>query len=353
MAKVKGSRIAGVGSFIPSTRMNNDSVLNLLKNHSAAYLGEEIMNEILQESKDKLKKVGSKTRYWCREHEYCTDIAFKASVKALKNAKIKAEELDFIIFTGMSKAFVEPATAHVLRHNLQALNANVMDTQDACTSFIKSIELADALIKNGTHKKILIAAGERSFDWADFQVKTKDELAWKFASLTIGDGAGAIVLEATDDEAYTKNPYHNKFFYKIYSEHFSACTIGLNYSVGERYRLFSHSKKLIRAGYKATSDLVKEIYNDKIWKNFKYDSLILHNVGNIVDSLIKQILEESNAYTPDKHKPFFPKYGNVGSASLPVAMVELEKEGRLKRGDMAMVIVPAAGVQCGIMTFRY
>jgi 3-oxoacyl-[acyl-carrier-protein] synthase-3 len=229
----------------------------------------------------------------------------------------------------------------------------VIDTQDACTSFIKSLELADAMIQIGKARRVLIASGERSFDWADFTCKTPGELVWKFASLTIGDGAGAIVLEATDDEDYCKDPHHFRFFYKIYSESFNTCTIGLNYCVGERYHLFSHSKNLIKAGHKATTELIKEVFTDEEWRDYKYDNLIFHNVGNIVDGLIEQILRDADAYIDGKKKAFFPNFGNVGSASLPITMCLAREAGKLKRGNHVFVIIPAAGVQCGIMAFRY
>jgi len=347
------SKITGVGMYIPSREITNEMVINLLKTRSQMYMPPEELDALIAEAEEKLQKVGSKTRYYCADDEYCTDIALKASKDALKDAGMSAEDLDLIIFTGMSKAFVEPATAHVLRYNLNAINANVIDTQDACTSFIKSLELADAMIKTGKIKRALVASGERSFDWADFTCKTPSELVWKFASLTIGDGAGAIIVEGSDDPEYADDPHHFQFFYKLYSENFNTCTIGLNYAVGERYRLFSHSKNLIKAGQKATRELVQEVFSHDKWKNYKYDNLIFHNVGNVVDTLIERILRDADAYLEGKKKAFFPNFGNVGSASLPIAMCLARDSGKLKRGNRVFVVVPAAGVQCGIMAFKY
>jgi 3-oxoacyl-[acyl-carrier-protein] synthase-3 len=348
-----GTKIAGMGMYIPSIKVDNKKVIDLLRNQSRAYLQPNELDALIFEAEDKLEKVGSKTRYYCEQDEYCIDIALKASKAALEDAKIEAEELDMIFFTGMSKAFVEPATAHVLKHELKAKNANVLDTQDACISFIKTLELADALIKTGKVKRVLIASGERSYDWADFTCKTPSELIWKFASLTIGDGAGALVVEKTDQSGYVRDKHHFRFFYKLYSEHFNACTIGLNYYYGERYKLYSHSKKLIEVGRKATAELIQEVFSNGAWKAYKYDNLIFHNVGNIVDGLIEQMLKDADAYIEGKSKAFFPNLGNIGSASLPVALCLARQEKKLKRGNRVFVIVPAAGVQCGIMSFRY
>ena len=98
------------------------------------------LSALMEKAAHNLEKAGSVIRHWCREDEYCTDIAKQASLKAMEEAGVDPADIELIIFTGMSKAFVEPATANVLQHELGALNANVIDTQDACSSFIKSIQ---------------------------------------------------------------------------------------------------------------------------------------------------------------------------------------------------------------------
>ena len=81
--------------------------------------------------------------------------------------------------------------------------------------------------------------------------------------------------------------------------------------------------------------------------------LICHNVGNVVDNSIKEILQSANKYYEGKYILCFAKYGNIDSATLPLEMTIARQEKRLNRGDSVMFIVPAAGVQCGIMIFQY
>lgn len=347
------TKVTGIGAYVPNNKIDNDYVISLLTKKSKPYISKDSFEEFIKKTRYKLERVGSNTRYWCNEDEYCTDIAYHAAQMALDDAHVEPEQIDLIIFTGMSKALVEPATAHILSNALGTVNANVLDTQDACTSFMKSMQLADALIKTHQYKKILIVTGERSFDWADFTCKTVDEIKWKFASLTIGDAAGALLLEPTDEPEYTENTKHFKFFYKVYSAFVTNCTIGLNHTIGERYRLFSHSTNLIKNGYAATYNLVHEVFSKDEWVDYLYDRLICHNVGNVVDAYIKEILESANKYIEGRYIPFFPKYGNVASATLPLEMFLAKQENRLNRGDSIMFIVPAAGVQCGIMFFQY
>jgi len=347
------TRISGIGAYVPERRVTNDDVLKLLERHSSMYMQDGDFGKLMGKARRKLAKTGSGTRYWCAENQYCTDIAREASIRALADARVSPEEIDLIIFTGMSKAFVEPATAHVLRHELGAVRANVIDTQDACASFMKSIELADALIRSGSYRTVLVAAGERTFDWADFTCKTVYELDWKFSSLTIGDAAGALVLQASAEAAYTRNPRHMRFYYRIEDGSYPICHVGLNYRFGERYRLHSHSSRLIRIGIKVMMELLIERLKEEEWKELRYENLFIHDIGRVIDDRVLPFIREAKLHVPESYRSFFPEYGNVASASLPLGMWLAKRDGRLQRGNLCLFICPAAGVQAGAMIFLY
>jgi acyl-CoA:acyl-CoA alkyltransferase len=347
------SRITGIGIYIPERRVTNDDVLKLLEAHSISYLSEKDFAKLMSKAREQLDKSGNVTRYWCKEDQYCTDIARIAAERALADAGMEAEELDLILFTGMSKAFVEPATAHVLRTEIGAYNANVMDTQDACTSFMKSIELADSLIQCGRYGNVLVVAGERTFDWADFTCKTVYELDWKFGSLTIGDAAGAVVLQPTREASYARNPKHMRFFYHIEDGTFATCHIGLNHRVGERYRLHSHSSRLIRTGLKAIMSLVVDILHDEEFQGLRYDNLFIHDIGKMIDDLVLPSIRKTEVCVPDTYRSYFPEYGNVASVSFPLGLWLAREQGRLTPGNLCAFICPAAGVQAGVMFFVY
>ena len=347
------SKIVGLGAYVPERRISNDDALDLLRVQSRGYLSPAELATLLEKAKAKLAKAGSQTRFWCRADEYGPEIAGRASQLALADAGLAATDLDLIIYTGMSKAFVEPATGHVLRHLLGATRANVIDTQDACTSFIKSLDLADSLIKTGKCRTILVACGERTFDWADFACKTVDELAWKFGSLTIGDAAGALVVQRTDDPAYADDPRHMRLFHRLADGEFGICHIGLNYSFGERYRLHSHSSRLVRLGLQLMMELLAEILQQDEWRGIQYQNLFIHDIGRIIDDEVIPFVRAANVCVPDAYASYFPEYGNVASASLPLSMELARRRGALQRGHLADFICPAEGVQAGALVFRY
>jgi len=347
------SRIGGFGIYIPERKITNEDVLQKLVDASKGYLSKEDLDTIVAKSKHKLTKAGNQTRFWCQEDQTSTDIARLAVDKALDDAGIDAKDIDLIIYTGMSKAFVEPATAHVLRHEIGALNANVIDTQDACTSFIKSMEIADSLIKTGRYETVLIAAGERTYDWADFTCKTVDELTWKFGALTIGDAAGAMVLQRTEDPQYVDNPKHMRFFYKLADGEYATCHIGLNHRFGERYRLNSHSSKLVRLGMQMIMELVVEVLQHEEFKEIQYDNLFIHDIGKIIDEMVLPFIREAKVCIPDNYRSYYPRLGNIASVSLPVGMETAREAGVFKGGNLAIYVCPAAGVQGGITSFLY
>ncbi len=347
------SRISGLGVYVPERKISNEDVLRLLIDQSKPYLSQKDLLKLTARAEMLLEKAGCGTRYWCAQDQHCTDIARTAAERALKDAGVQPEQIDLILFTGMSKAFVEPATAHILRDELGASRANVLDTQDACTSFMKSVEIADSLIRTGRYRTVLIAAGERTFDWADFTCKTVYELDWKFGSLTIGDAAGAMVLTPTREAVYAEDPAHMRFFYRSEPGTYAVCHIGLNYRFGHRYRLHSHSSRLIRTGLKVVLSLVADRMREPEWRSFRFENLFIHDVGKIIDDMVLPAIRKTKVWLPDNYRSFFPAYGNVASASLPLAMWLARKDGRLQPGNRCVFICPASGVQAGLMIFVY
>jgi 3-oxoacyl-[acyl-carrier-protein] synthase-3 len=348
-----GTKIIGVGSYVPERLVSNDDALAMLREQSRPFLSPADLDTVLAKARYKIAKAGNATRYWCRDDEYGPEIARHAAQRALADAGLDARDLDLIIYTGMSKAFVEPATGHVLRQELRALNANVIDTQDACASFIKSLDIADSLIKTGKYRTILVAAGERTFDWADFACRTVDDLAWKFGSLTIGDAAGALIVQRTEDPLYAENPRHMRCFHRLADGEYEVCSIGLNYSFGERYRLRSHSSRLVRLGLQLVMEMLADILQQDEWRGIRYDNLFIHDIGRVIDDMVLPFVREAKVCVPEAYASYYPKYGNVASASLPLSLDLAKRRGALTRGNLAVFVCPAAGVQAGALVFVY
>lgn len=346
-------RVAGVGSYVPERVVSNDDVLARLRTASQSYLDAAVMEGLLAKARHKLEKAGSRERRWCAPGEYSPDIATHAARAALEDACLAATELDYIIYTGMSRALLEPATAHILKNAIGAHNANVIDTTDACVAFIKSLDIAGALIATGRIRTALVVCGEVTSDFVDLTCKTPEELLWKFGSLTIGDAAGAFVLQATNEPPYVSDPLHWQFGYRLRPDSWATCTVGLQYRHGERYQLHSDSRRLFEMGQQESQALVRGLFAAAPFEGAQFDHLFCHQVSNQVEELFLATFRELGVAIPPTHRMFFPEYGNVGSASLPLAVSMAVREGTLRRGDLSAYVCPSAGIQAGAIFFRY
>ncbi len=99
--------------------------------------------------------------------------------------------------------------------------------------------------------------------------------------------------------------------------------------------------------------LLKRVLSIDKWKQYPFDIIFAHNVGLITDGMMFSLWKRYGINVSDKYLPYFHLYGNVGSISLPLGLFIAQKDGRLKRGMNAVYGCPAAGVQCGLMFFKY
>jgi 3-oxoacyl-[acyl-carrier-protein] synthase III len=162
-----------------------------------------------------------------------------------------------------------------------------------------------------------------------------------------------MVVQPTTEAPYATDRRHLRAFARLADGVYPTCHIGLNYRVGDRYRLHSHSSRLIRHGLQLIVELIVEVLQQDEWRGIQYDNLFIHDIGKIIDDTVLPFMREAQICVPDTYKSFFPVYGNVASASLPVGLDMAVKDGRLKRGNLAVYICPAAGVQAGILVFYY
>ena len=346
------SKIAGVGTFCPERKVDNAFLLEKLERDNASSLSKEDRTQLINIAEFALDRMGAKTRYWAADDEYCTDLGRNASKMALEDAGISPNELDLVIFTGVTHAFVEPASAHVIREDLNALNADVIDTQDACASFVKSLDIADCMIRAGRYKKILIATGESGCSLWSYEFKSLEEAKYKLGLLTMGNVGGAVVVEATQEEEYLNFPYHMVFSY-LYEGNgsYAHSNIGFHHSAGKLCELHVDAKIL----YPTAMKLFVKFFQETEWMNLSFDNLFVHDVGRIIEELLPRFRrkETKEGVLPDNYKSFFPESGNIGPASLPMSMDMAKNDGRLKRGNRVLFVGGASGIQVCATTFLY
>ncbi|NBX90901.1 MAG: beta-ketoacyl-ACP synthase 3, partial [Betaproteobacteria bacterium] len=173
------SRITGTGSYLPPRRLTNaDLVADL------AAQGVESSDEWIVE------RTGIRVRHFADAHIGSSDLALHAARQAIEAAGCQAQDIDLIIVATSTPDMVFPSTATLLQHKLGIAGCPAFDVQAVCSGFIYALTVADAMIKTGTAKRALVVGAEVFSRILDFKDRT--------TCVLFGDGAGAVVLEASD-----------------------------------------------------------------------------------------------------------------------------------------------------------
>ena len=173
------SRITGTGSFLPEQRISNDELAARL-----ALDGIETSDQWIVE------RTGIHARHFAAPDVGSSDLALEASKRALAAAGLQADDLDLIIVATSTPDMVFPSTAALLQHKLGTAGSAAFDVQAVCSGFVYALTVADAMIQSGSANRALVVGAEVFSRLLDFTDRT--------TCVLFGDGAGAVVLEASD-----------------------------------------------------------------------------------------------------------------------------------------------------------
>ncbi|MDE2586492.1 MAG: ketoacyl-ACP synthase III, partial [Betaproteobacteria bacterium] len=169
------SKISGVGSYLPGAPVTNDDLVARGVDTSDEWIA---------------TRTGIRARHLAAPGQTASDLGLEASLRALEHAGVDAAELDLIIVATSTPDFIFPSTACLLQSKLGNKGATAFDVQAVCSGFIYALTIAEKFIRSGSHKKALVVGAEvfsRILDWQD-----------RGTCVLFGDGAGAVVLEASD-----------------------------------------------------------------------------------------------------------------------------------------------------------
>ena len=325
MKKVK---IKGVGSYIPSRIVTNDDLSELVEtNHKWIIERTGICERRISEGED------------------TSSISYKSAIAALASSNIEGNELDLIIVATITPDSFTPSVACILQKKLGAINATAFDINAACTGFIYALEVGESLLKTGRYKNALIVGAEtlsKIVNWKD-----------RSTCILFGDGGGAAVIEVSeDDESGIINTYSISEGDKGDALTAEANSV-INPFVKEENIKEQYIKMNGREVFKfATRAMVTSI--NKVLENTGYtlddvDYIIPHQANlRIIDYAARKLnLEMEKFYTN------LNKVGNTSSASVPIALADLNKEAKLKTGDLIVLVAFGGGLTCGATLIKW
>ncbi len=327
---VKNMKIVGTGSYLPEKILTNFDL------------------EKMVDTSDEWIRVrtGIRERRIAREDQASSDLAIEAAKIALKKASLKPNELDLIMVASITPDMFFPSTACVVQDKLGAKNAAALDISAACSGFIYGLVLCHSLICQGQYKKVLLIAAEtlsKITDWED-----------RATCVLLGDGAGAAVLTPTNSD----------------KEGLLASVLGAIGSAGELLYLPGGGSH-----HPATHQTVdKKLHYLKMQGNelFKLAVKSLVEGANYVIRKAKVKPEDIDLFIPhqaniriinasakrvgvpmDKVYINVDKYGNTSAASIPIALDEALKEGKIKKGNLILLDAFGGGLTWGACLLRW
>src|SRR3989338_2371289 len=301
---MKKTTILGTGSYVPSRVLTNHDLSQILDTND-----EWIMS-----------RTGIRERRIVAEGQTCSDLAYEASLKALKDAAVRADALDMIILATLTPEKRLPSAAFLLQDKLKAKKAAVYDIGVACSGFVYGLSIADQYIKTGEMNRILVVGTEvmsKVVDWKD-----------RSTCILFGDGAGAVVLGSAEREEKL-----------LLSTHL--------FSNGSLYRFLEIPDQWVKMDG-------KQVFREAITCMVEASRLALEKSHKTISDIDLFIPHQANSRIMEAvakrlkcplEKVFInvDKYSNTSAASIPLALDEAVKQGRLKPGDLLLIATFGAG----------
>jgi len=310
---LKRSRIISTGSYAPDKVLFN-SELEKLVDTSDEWI---------------IERTGIKERRIAGQHQAASDLAYEASRKALTGAGLKAEDLDLIIVATISGDMPFPSTACFLQDKLGAVNAAGFDVNATCSGFLYALHIADGFIKSGLHKKILVVGAEvlsKITDWDD-----------RTTCVIFGDGAGAVILEPTEEDKGILSTNINsdgRLWELIHVPGGGSRTPASSESLEQRLHYIKmKGNETFKVAVRTLEDIALRTLEDNNLDPASLSLLIPHQAN----LRIIQATAERLKLPMEKVIINLDRYGNTSAASIPIALDEALTSGRIKDGDYILL----------------
>lgn len=290
------------------------------------------------------ERTGIKERRIARPDQAASDLAYEAVKRALKKAQLKVEKIDLIIVATVSGDMPLPSTACLLQKKLGAVNAAAMDINAACSGFIYALSIADAFIKSGKYKKVLVVGAEVLSKFTDWQDRT--------TCVLLGDGAGAAVLAPDHGRGILSVDIYSdgRFWDLLHVPAGGSLAPASKETVEKRLHYIKmKGNETFKIAVRTLENLVVETLKKNNLKPSQLSLLIPHQ-ANL--RIIKATAERLGL-PMERVVVNLTRYGNTSAASIPVALDEALEEGRIKEGDYVMLEAFGGGLTWGSALIKW
>ena len=316
--------IAGTGSYVPSYVMDNNK-----------------LSEFVDTSDEWIKERTGVARRHIVADETTSFMAAEAAKKAVEDADLTPDQIDLILVSTISSDVILPCTACEVQRILGAVNATCFDLNAACTGFVLAYNTANAYIQSGVYKNALVIGSESLSNLTNW----KD----RGTCILFGDGAGAVVLTAEEKASYvpaTHSEGAKGEALTLKSRHDSngiTKEIEPNRMMDAEYFMQMDGQAVFKFAVKKVPEAILEVLDKNNIKKEDIDCYLLHQANRrIVEAVAKRMGEPIEKFPMN-----LQEYGNTSSASIPILLDELSREGKLKIGKNIVLAGFGAGLTWG------
>jgi len=331
MKKEAGKRIkiTGTGIYVPDKILTNADLEKMV----------DTSDEWI------ISRTGIKERRVASEDQATSDLAIEAGREALNSAGLKAKDIDLIIVGTSTPDTIFPSTGCWVQKGLGAGNVPAFDISAGCTGFLYGMILAQGMILSGAHKRILLIGGElltKITNWED-----------RNTCVLFGDGAGAVVLEESDDESGMLSSYwkaDGNLGELLYQPAGGSRIPATAKSVAERlHYLHMKGNDVFKYAVKRMGEAAVEALKSAGLKKDDIDYLLPHQANmRIVEATGRRLKVPRDKVFSNIHK-----YGNVSVASIPISIHELSEGGKLNNGNIVLMVAFGAGFTWAAVAYRW
>lgn len=323
------AKITGTGSSVPENVLTNFDLERMV----------DTSDEWI------VTRTGIRERHIAGEGEYTSTFATAAALKALDAAGVTADQIDLIVVGTLTPDYPFPATACLVQQNIKAVNAAAFDLSAACSGFVYALATAQKFIQGGTVKKALVIGAEvlsRIVDWTD-----------RNTCLLFGDGSGAVVLEAVEGESGVLSTHMHSdgnYWDLLYQKGCGSRHPASQQNLDDRLIYLSmQGNEVFKHAVRAMGEVSQEALAANGLTTDDVTLFIPHQANQrIVDSVGKRL-----GIGGDRVYVNLDRFGNTSAASIPIALDEVVRAGRLKEGDIVLLAAFGGGFTWGSAALRW
>lgn len=304
------SRVSGTGSYLPSKVLTNYDIEKMV----------DTSHEWI------FSRTGIAERHIATEHESTCDLAEQAALAALNKACAHTSDIDLIVFATTTADQVFPSSACLLQERLNISGSPAFDVQAVCAGFMYAIDIADKFIRTGGATKALVIGAEtfsRIIDWKD-----------RATCVLFGDGAGAMVLEASDEPGIHATHLHADGQYKdLLSVPAGVGTNGYSHMLNGSAFTQMKGSEVFKIAVKCMKDVADEVLSSTHISLDEVDWFVPHQANyRIINAIASKL-----GMPMDKVVLTVENHGNTSAASIPLAFDTAVRDGRIKSGQKVLI----------------